>query len=320
MLAEHAELREGFEQRLYDRWKPALDLYEMVLVSCTEVGSDLHRALTDAAAPPSDHPTRLYALTLLHARACLVADEVFALLRTGHAAGAQARWRTLHEIAVIAFVLGSGDNDLAQRFVRHRQVERWKEARCYQENCEALGREPFSEQQMDDFQAGYQTVVNQYEDGYARDWGWSKPLFPSSKHQPNFDDLEKLAGLGHNKPFVRLSHRAIHSSASGAIDIFALYGREKVLLAGASNAHLSDPGHGSLIALSQATVAFLLHGPNQVEADNLLALRGIGLLVTDAGHAFGRCESDLASESGGTIWTYQGTQDPPATDPEFGEA
>lgn len=57
--------------------------------------------------PATEEDPKLSALTLLHARGCLVALEVHGLLRTGHAAGAQAQWRTLHELAVVAFLLGS---------------------------------------------------------------------------------------------------------------------------------------------------------------------------------------------------------------------
>jgi hypothetical protein len=297
MLAEHDEVRTGFEHRLQARWRAALDLYEMVLVCCTEAGSDLHDVLTRDGSQVSDHPVKLHALTLLHARACMVANEVFALLRAGYAAGAQARWRTLHEIAVIAFVLGSGTDDLANRFLLHRHVERWKEAQCYQENCAALGQEPFSQSEMAEFRSDHDAVVGQYERGYERAWGWSKPLFASPVHSPNFDDLEKLAGLGHNKPFVKLSHHTIHSGASGTLDVLQLYGRGEVMLAGPSNAGLAEPGHGSLIALHQVTVAHLLNGPNEVSADNLLTLKGIALLLDQAGDAFAKCEAELLSES-----------------------
>jgi hypothetical protein len=83
MLAEHDEIRSGFEQRLQARWRRPLELYEMVLVCCMEAGSDLHDDLTQEEGPVSDHPVKLQALTLLHARACMVANEVFALLRAG---------------------------------------------------------------------------------------------------------------------------------------------------------------------------------------------------------------------------------------------
>ena len=296
MLAEHNTIRTGFEQRLQARWRSALDLYEVVLVSCTEAASDLHDDLTQDAAPPSEHPIKLHALTLLHARACMVASEVFALLRTGHAAGAQARWRTLHEIAVIAFAIGSGTEDVANRYLLHSCIERWKEAECYQDNCGALGQEPYFDSDMAVFRADYDAVVRQYGKGYKEDWGWSKPLFPSPTHRPNFDDLEKLAGLGHNKPTVKQSHRTIHSGASGTLDVLELYGRGKVMLAGASNAGLAGPGYGSLIAIYQVTTALLVNGPNEVTADNLMILKGIALLVDQAGDAFDACQDEIERE------------------------
>ncbi|HXN62483.1 MAG TPA: DUF5677 domain-containing protein [Acidimicrobiales bacterium] len=295
MLAEHAVIREGFERRLQETWRPALESFEVVMVACEEAGSDLHHALHAASVPESGHPIKLHALTLLHARACMVTYEVFALLRCGFAAGAQARWRTLHELAVIANVLGDGDEELSNRFLLHRFVERWKEAQCYQENCRALGREPFSAEEMESFRSDYDEVTGQYESGYSDDWGWSKPLFASPAHRPKFDQLEKLAGLGHNKPFVNLSHHAIHAGASGALDVLELHGGGEVMLAGASDGDLVEPAHGALIAMYQVTVAMVLHGPDEVLPEDLLVLRAIAPLLDDAGDAFADCDSRLLS-------------------------
>ncbi|MDQ2873309.1 MAG: DUF5677 domain-containing protein [Actinomycetota bacterium] len=55
-------------------------------------------------------------------------SEVQSLLRSGHAAGAQARWRTLQELAVTVFVLGERDAGLSERFLLHCEVERHKDA------------------------------------------------------------------------------------------------------------------------------------------------------------------------------------------------
>ena len=44
-------------------------------------------------------------------RACQVTDEIICLLENGFADGAMARWRTLHEIAVVAVVISQhGEN------------------------------------------------------------------------------------------------------------------------------------------------------------------------------------------------------------------
>jgi hypothetical protein len=63
------------------------------------------------------------ALVKLHARACLISAEILSLLRSGHASGAHARWRALHEVAVIADFLASGDSDLARGYLLYEHVE-----------------------------------------------------------------------------------------------------------------------------------------------------------------------------------------------------
>ena len=61
------------------------------------------------------------ALADLHARACRTALDVFHLLESGLAAGAMARCRTLHELAVISMVLreysSHEGHGLAERFL-----------------------------------------------------------------------------------------------------------------------------------------------------------------------------------------------------------
>lgn len=170
MLQEHRDFRRGFEQCLQQRWGPALDLYESVRVCCLEAGEDFAKRRSQQADEPDP---KLAALTLLHARASLVASEVQSLLRSGHAADAQARWRTLHELAVIAFVLGDHDRDLSERFMRHHQVERHKDALHYQQYCQALGCLPFSDEQMAEIQEQRDEVVARYGTPYKTDWGWA---------------------------------------------------------------------------------------------------------------------------------------------------
>jgi len=101
MLREHRNFRDGFEERLQHRWGPALDLYECVRVCCLEAGEDFAKRGSQQA---NGSDPKLAALTLLHARACLVASEVQSLLRSGHAAGAQARWRTLLRAAELVAI------------------------------------------------------------------------------------------------------------------------------------------------------------------------------------------------------------------------
>jgi hypothetical protein len=69
------------------------------------------------AKEQTDHNQHLAsALTRLHARACQVAAEILALMQHGFADGAMARWRTLHEIAVIATFLRDRGEVMAERY------------------------------------------------------------------------------------------------------------------------------------------------------------------------------------------------------------
>jgi uncharacterized protein DUF5677 len=151
MLRDQRKIRNDFEQRLQLRWGLALDLYECVRVCCLEVGEAFHK---HHSAHSGGDDFKRSALTLLHARACLVASEVQGLLRSGHAVGAQARWRTLHELAVIAFVVGEHDSEISERFLLHRNAERYKDAEQYQQYCEALGYDKFSVDEMEEFRRG----------------------------------------------------------------------------------------------------------------------------------------------------------------------
>lgn len=294
MLREHREIREGFERRLQQRWGRALGLYKCILTCCLEAGEEFHKQHLSRSEHDGD--AKFESLTLLHVRACLVGSEILALLRTGHAAGAQARWRTIHELAVIAFVLGNQDSDISERFLSHRYVEQSKNAQTYQRYCQALGYDQFSDEEMEGFLRGRNEVVSRYGAGYQKDWGWAKPLFPGNQ-TPNFVTLEEFAGLDHFRPWFQLSSHGIHSGSTGAAHTRDFYGRGQVMLAGPSNAGLADPGNGALVSLYQVTTVFLLHGsPQSPEADDLITLKAIAGLLDQAQDVFVETHHALEAE------------------------
>ena len=283
MLREHYKLRRGFEQRLEQVWGQALDLYEAARTCCLEAGEEFY--VRHRGDDPNQRDPKFEALVLLHARACMVASEVQGLMRTGHAVGAQARWRTLHELAVISSILCEADQEIAQRFLNHRIVERYKDAEQYQRHCEALGYEKLSSAEFEEIRTDYERVIDQYERTFARDWGWARPVLSGA--DPKFTALEEAAGVGHMRPWYRLSSHATHAGATGALDALYLYGDGQVMLAGPSNAGLADPGHAALIALSQVTSAFLLQGSNKPAiVEDITALLAIQELVKEAGQEF----------------------------------
>ena len=64
-----------------------------------------------------------------------------------------------------------------------------------------------------------------------------------------------------------------------------------MLLAGASNAGLADPGHGTALWLAQVSARLCLLHPT---LDNIVSLRIIDQMTGDLGDAFGEAHNRLA--------------------------
>jgi hypothetical protein len=137
MLKDRRRERRGFETRLARRWGRALDLLATLREIAVEAGDDFNTEFRPEPATAKDFVFEV--LTRLHARACQVASEVIILLRSGHADGAHARWRTLHEIAVVGFFVRSHGNDVAERYILHNAIESYRAALGYQEHCTTIG-------------------------------------------------------------------------------------------------------------------------------------------------------------------------------------
>jgi len=144
VVADEERTRRGFERRLADLWGPALEALNAMIIAAQEAGSEV--AVTEGRMGKREHryDPRLAAIIRLHARACLVGTEVLTLLRAGLASGAHARWRTLHEIAVICQFLRQNDDDTAERYLAHGEVMKAGNLEAYQAHAKRLGYRPYS--------------------------------------------------------------------------------------------------------------------------------------------------------------------------------
>jgi len=257
MLRNRRRRIRGFERRLRKRWGRALDLYRATLEAALEAGSDFNQEHRPRAAEENDF--LFEALTRLHARACLTTSEVYTLLRAGYSEGAYARWRTLHELAVVAIVLveQGQEKDLAERFLLHEQAEQAWDAASYQQHAPALGYEPFTEEEMEHLDRTREGLVRRFGTEFVRPRGWAAVLFQPER-PPTFSKLEEMAGMAHMQPWFKLTSHMVHAGSKGAALNVKTRGPYRFLTAGPTNADLADPGHGALIALTQVTTCLLL--------------------------------------------------------------
>jgi hypothetical protein len=242
MLSEHRAIRTGFERRLARLWGPGLDALETVIVAATEAGEyAFQRARSDTGDDP-----QLEALVRLHTRACLVSSEVLTLLRAGHASGALARWRTLHEFAVVGLFLKDSDRATAERYLIHAELLNALRLDEYQEHADALGESRFTPDEVASIEARRDAILAGTTDkrSFKSPWGWAATAL--GKRFPKFTDIQSAVDLDRWRPWVAAAHMPVHAGAAGSMFDVGNDGQD--LLAGSSNAGLGMAGENAAIS------------------------------------------------------------------------
>jgi hypothetical protein len=286
MLRHRRRTFRHVQRQVRAHWGKALDLFMMLVVGAQEVGGRFDRM----HRPPDDEPfDPMYDVLLgLQARACRTALEVYHLLSDGLPKGALARARTLHEIAVTAVIIADYGRRpehvvLAERFLDHEAVATYKEALNYQLNCETLGDEPFSDEEMADMKARRDTVVAKYGPAYKEQYGWAAGL--DTQGAPTFRDLETLANLSHLRGHYAWASHEVHSDAKGSFLNESTWGETLYRETSYSNDELAEPGQMALISLQQTTVS-LLFSPEDTSPRSVVDAGAMSVLVDRAGDAF----------------------------------
>lgn len=280
MFKEHKELKNGFEHKLWQRWGEAFDLLKMFTIIAFEAGEDFNKEFRESAAKEQDY--QFDVLTRLHARACQIANEILTLLTSGYADGAHARWRSIHEIAVVGFFVSKFGEDVAERYLLHNNVESYKAALQYQRHHAQLGYEPISDQEMDNIQSSYQWLIDRFGSSYANSYGWASQALGKAK--PTFSDIEDASGLSHWRPHYKFASDNVHANPKGMFSKLGLYSDQKnLLLAGASDTGFTDPAHSTAISLLQITTSLLTLKPN---IDRLSICYILSTLAEEIGDTF----------------------------------
>jgi hypothetical protein len=290
MLIDHASLRRGFEIRLRDIWGEALDALYALYVVAVEAAEDYFYRTRDEAVDDDD--ILWEALLRIQARACHVASEIQALLRTGHAEGAQARWRTLHELTVVASFLREHDQSVARRYLEHGAITRWWDAQQYQKHAARLQFVPFTDEEMGKLKADHDELIRRYGRDYGREWGWAADVV---KGPLGFASIENAVELSHWRPFYRDANAAVHAGSRRLSQRLGVDDAAETWLTGMSNAGLDGPGRSTAISLMIVTVTTLLRRPS---VDSLVLAVVAEKLCNEADEAFIAAAAELERRIG----------------------
>jgi len=256
-----------FEKSVYEKWGEPLGLLELFLHLFLEFGQEFNELYRQSAAANQDFVFEV--LIRLHARSCQIGSEILALLKSGLADGAHARWRTLHEINVIASFIAHSGNDTAERYIYHNAVECYKAYKQHRKYEELLGEKPIEEKEAETVAENYNYVIKRFGQDFRYSYGWASPAL--GKSNPKLSDIEKAIGLDHLRPYYKMASHNVHANPRGAFFRLGLFPeQEDILLAGPSITGLADPAQGAAISLMQIATILLNTKPNM---DTLVASR-----------------------------------------------
>lgn len=278
-----------FRNNLEDRWGEALDGLRLLLDLSRDEGQKFHLRLGKTKAKSS--PYSRIVLSKLHARACQVTAEILALLEAGFANGALARWRTLHEIEVVATLISEADNATAERYLDYEFVESKKAMDQFELNYEDLGYAPLTKKQQADINADYYRVIEKYGKNFGGSYGWAAEYLENKS--PRFTTLEEAAGAARMRSHYKFASYNVHASAKALSMNMDSLGYSTWPFAGATNAGLDEPGQNTAITILRIT--YLLT-QNLRSVDNAIILSALVNLRDDTVAAFVECADELAQD------------------------
>lgn len=282
---QDAELSE-FRKRLEQRWGKPLGRLRMLLTMSREWCQNAHNREISRKKNKTKQLRKI--LVRLLVRACQVTDEIICLLENGFADGAMARWRTLHEIAVVAAVISQHGENIAERYVAHQAVESKRAMDKYLACYKPLGYKPLSAREQKKIVKAYDQVVARYGKPFKSDYGWAASHLKNSR--PTFADLETAAGRAEMRSHYQMANDNVHAGIKSMFIRLGLLEDYTDLLAGRSNAGLTEPGQNAAHTLTQLSVLVCLSEPN---FDDLVAADMMRMLRDETPKSFYDADKEL---------------------------
>ncbi len=243
---------EAFEFRgfLEDRWGIPLAQLRMMLTIAREWCPELNNKPRDFE---KDNKSKLHnVLIRLLIRACQVTNEIICLLENGFADGAMARWRSLHEIGVVASVISLHGEDIAERYIAHAAVESRRAMDRFTECRERLGHKPISKRARRKIMKAYQAVIDRYGEVFKGNYGWAAEHL--RKKSPTFAELEVEAGREEMRAHYQMGNDNVHAGVKSIFHRLGVLENYVHLLPGRSNAGLAEPGLNTALTLMRLSV------------------------------------------------------------------
>lgn len=278
-----------FRFNLQARWGKGFDGLRMLIELSRDIGTDFHRRASRSRSLRRPHLNK--ALSHLHVRGIQIASEIMVLMENGYADGAMARWRTLHEVACVAMVLGDGGEALAERYFAHEIVEAKKGLGQYQQCHPKLGYAPFSKRAAARIERDYAHAISRYGKDFGGDYGWVAAHLGNPR--PNFGNIEDAAGRAMMRSHYKMASHNVHASIKGIAYRLGSIDRNYAVIAGASNVGFVEPGQNLALSLMHITMLLL---PTSWTVDKIAQLMALNKLHDRIPRALAQSERAIARD------------------------
>lgn len=279
ILQKNKKQTEEFNEKINKIWEKPLCLLDLYLTLTIDTGYKLHNENLQKNLEQKDYVFE--ALIRLHAKACLIGNEILTLMKNGYASGAFARWRSLHETAVTGLFISKHGYEIAERYLDYRYIESYnlfedylKNNDLYKKHSDILGYVPYDTiEDMIRAAKKRKELRSKYGDRFEKSYGWAAKVLEAKNC--NFEGIERDVGLDYLRPFYNMANHPVHAGPKGNYFNLGLMGSHQgnTLLVGQSDAGLADPGSNMVVSLQYMNKALLNLRPN-LENDAFLYVMG----------------------------------------------
>jgi hypothetical protein len=260
MLENQREFLKKFEGRLYKRWKIPLDLIECLIRISYESAEEHKNKLSHILNNTNNY--KIEALLKIHTRALQISNEILVQLKAGYPDGANARWRSLHELSIISIFLLQNNNEVSKRYLDHVIMKKFKEAKDYRTYYKKLGYLPIERKEFNKLKKMHDKFISTYGNDFECRSGFEW-IPPNILQDRNFRALEEHVKLDKLHVFYNLACNSVHGGARGFYRLGLIDELQtQLLLTGPSNYGLADPLQNTAISLLHITNCLLSIEPD----------------------------------------------------------
>lgn len=246
-LAHARELGKEHSNRVkevQDLWGPAFADLDLMRHLVLEWSSN---AIALKKGPYSKRYTS-HALERIISRIYEVVGEILVLTRAGYGDGALARWRSLHEICVVAMFLSQQADSCAEMYLWHHKIE---ELKIRDEGLAVPGAQSSSRKQQyaQDLHGKKASLLSRFGDAFAGDYGWAAVQLARPK--VTFRHLEEQVELEKLRRAYKRANSVVHGGSLATLTRVSI---------GAQDVDKSDlpPAYGCELAIDYATASLAM--------------------------------------------------------------